>query len=96
MIVQTPFSGLVQPRAETERAAFVRFGAETPWPEQHRGLLAMLQALVDAPIVYLAEAFVRVVMHREECAVTVGTPGRPSYTIAVMSRHLYATNWFLE
>lgn len=79
-IVQTPFPAIVQPRADIERAAFARFGAEMPWPEEHRGLLGALQALVDAPIVYLAEAFVRVAMHPEACLVTVGTQGKPGWT----------------
>jgi len=79
-IVQTPFPAIVQPRADTERAAFARFGAEIPWPEESRGLLGLLQALVDAPIVCLAEAFVRVVMHRDEWVVTLGTRGKPGWT----------------
>ena len=79
-IVQTPFPAMVQPRADTERAAFAQFGVEMPWPEERRGLLGSLQALVDAPIVCLAEAFVRVAMHPEACIVTVGTQGKPGWT----------------
>ncbi len=80
IIVQTPFPVIVQTRADTERAAFARFGAEKPWPEERRGQLGSLQELVDAPIVCLAEAFMRVVMHRDECVVTLGTQGKPGWT----------------
>lgn len=80
IIVQTPFPGIVQTRADTERAAFARFGAEKPWPEERRSLLGSLQELVDAPIVCLAEAFVRVVMPQDECVVTLGTQGKPGWT----------------
>jgi len=79
-IVQTPFPAIVQPRADIERAAFAQFGAEMPWPEDRCGLLGSLQARVDAPIVYLAEAFVRVVMDSDACIVTVGTQGKPGWT----------------
>ncbi len=79
-IIQTPFLGIVQVRADTERAAFVRFGVENPCPEEHRGLLESLQELVDAPIVCLAETFVRVVMHHNECVLTLGTQGKPGWT----------------
>lgn len=77
LVVQTPFPGIVQVRAETERATFAHFGAERPWPEARRRLLESLQGLVDAPIVCLAEAFVRVVLHPDACVVTLGTRGRP-------------------
>ncbi len=80
IIVQTPFSAIVQPRANTERATFAEFGTEVPWPEERRGLLRSLQALVDAPIVCLAEAFVRVVMHHDECVLTLSTQGKPGWT----------------
>ncbi len=80
VLVQTPFPGIVQVRADTERAAFIRFGVETPWPEAQRDLLGSLQALVDVPIVCLVEAFVRVVRHCDECVVTVGTQGKPGWT----------------
>lgn len=80
IIVQTPFPAIVQPRAEIERAAFAQFGAERPWSDEHRDLLESLQARVDAPIVCLTETFLRVVMHRDECVVTVGTQGKPGWT----------------
>ncbi len=80
VLVQTPFPGMVQVRADTECATFVRFGVETPWPESHRCLLESLQTRIDAPIVYLAEAFVRIVRHRDECVVTVGTLGKPGWS----------------
>ncbi len=80
IIVQTPVPGILQTRADTERAAFVQFGVEKPWPEERRSLLGALQELVDAPIVCLAEAFVRVVLHRDECVVTLGTQGKPGWT----------------
>ena len=80
VLVQTPFPGIIQLRADTERAAFIRFGVETPWPEPQRSLLESLQAWVDAPIVCLAEAFVRIVRHHDECEITVGTQGQPGWT----------------
>ncbi len=80
LITQTPFPAIVQPRADTERAAFARFGAEQPWPDEQSGLLGSLQALVDAPIVCLAAAFLRVVLQRDECVVTLGTQDKPGWT----------------
>ena len=80
LIVQTPVPGLVQTRAEVERAAFAQFGREAPWPDTSRALLDALQARVEAPIVHLAAAFVRVAMHRGACVVTVGTRGKPGWT----------------
>ena len=80
LIIQTPFFEIVQVRAETERATFAHFGAERPWPDERRRLLESLQELVEAPIVCLAEAFVRVVLHDGECVVTLGTQGKPGWT----------------
>ena len=80
ILEQTPYPGIVQRRADSECATLVRFGVEQPWPEAQRGLLDSLQAQVDAPIVCLAEAFVRVVKHDDECVVTVGTPGKLGWT----------------
>ena len=79
-IVQTPFPALVHPSADGERAAFAQFGAEMPWPEEYCALLESLHELVDAPIICLAEAFVRVAMHPDECVVTLGTQGKPGWT----------------
>lgn len=80
IIDQTPFPALVQPRVETERGAFAQFGAEMPWPQEHCALLESLHALVDAPIVCLEKAFVRVVLHPDECVLTLGTQGKPGWT----------------
>jgi hypothetical protein len=79
-IILTPCFGIVQIRAETERATFAQFGAKRPWPEERRRLLESLQGLVEAPIVCLAEAFVRIVLHDGECFLTLGTRGRPRWT----------------
>lgn len=80
-IILTPFTGILQVRAETERATFAQFGAERRWPEERRRLHESLQGLVEAPIVYLAEAFVRVVLlQKGACVVTVGTRGKPGWS----------------
>ncbi len=57
LVAQTPFSAVVRPYVDTERADFARFGAENPWPEECRDLLVLLQERVDAPVVYLSTAF---------------------------------------
>lgn len=82
VIAQTPFPALVRPAADAERAAFARFGVEKPWPDEYGGLLEPLRAIAGAPIVFLSEAFVRIVLHpgRNDCAITVGTHGQPGWT----------------
>lgn len=82
VIVQTPFPALVRPTVHTERGAFARFDVEQPWPESRRELLEALQAREEAPIVCLAEAFVRFVRHGDECVLTVGTRSKPGWTNA--------------
>ncbi|WP_200374923.1 hypothetical protein [Thiocystis violacea] len=79
-IVQTPFPALAQPRAEVERAAFARFGGERPWPDAHQALREVLQTCVDAPVIWLERAFVRVAQHPGECVLTLGTQGTPGWT----------------
>jgi hypothetical protein len=80
IIDQMPFPALVQPRAEAERGTFARFGAEMSCPQEHRALLETPHAFVDAPIVCLETAFVRVALHPDECVLTVGTEGMPGWT----------------
>lgn len=80
-IILTPFTGILQVRAETERATFAQFGSERRWPQERRRLHESLQGLVETPIVYLAAAFVRVVLlHNGTCVVTVGTRGKPGWS----------------
>lgn len=80
IIDQTPFPALVQPRVETERGTFAQFGSEMPCPQEHCALLETLHVLVDAPIVCLEKAFVRVALHPDECVLTLGTQGKPGWT----------------
>lgn len=79
-IEQVPYPTLAHPSADRERGSFARFGVETPWPQAHRELLESLQGLVDGPVVYLAKAFVRVVLQSHGCVVIVGTHGKPGWT----------------